>query len=98
VIVSTSPFFRPKDYGIPLGHDHAGQITALFHDPFYPMLHGLLQSLGQAGIRERIETVFGRSGVYPFRATVHEAPDDSGPEVVQIANLMPKGTRHGDGL
>jgi len=76
----------------------AGQITALFHDPFYPMLHGLLLALGQAGIRERIDAVFGRSGVYRFRATVQEAPDDSGPEVVQIGNLMREGTRHGDGL
>jgi hypothetical protein len=76
----------------------AGQIAALFRDPFYPMLHGLLEALGQAGIRERIDAVFSRSGVYRFRATVHEAPDDSGPPVVQIGNLIREGTCHGLGL
>jgi len=79
-----------------LGWD-AGQIAALFHDPFYPVLHGLLQALGEAGIRARIDAVFARCGVYRFRATVHEALDDSGPEVVQIGTLMREETRHACG-
>ena len=76
----------------------AGQIAALFHDPFYPMLHGLLQALGEAGIRERIDAVFNRRGVFRFRTTVVEAPDDSGPEVIPIGTLMRERNRHDVGL
>jgi len=76
----------------------AGQIAALFHDPFYPMLHGLQQALGEAGIRQRIDAVFNGHGVFRFRATVLEAPDDSGPEVIQIGTLRREGDRHDDGL
>jgi hypothetical protein len=76
----------------------AEQIAALFHDPFYPMLHGLLEALGEAGIRERIDAVFDRGGVFRFRATVHEAPDDPEPEVIQIGILKGEEHRHGDGL
>ena len=36
----------------------AEQIAALFRDPFYPMLHGLWQALGEAGVRDRIDAVF----------------------------------------
>ena len=76
----------------------AGQIAALFHDPFYPMLHGLQQALGEAGIRDRIEAVFNRHGVFRFQATVLEAPDDPRPEVFQIGTLRREGDRHDDGL
>jgi hypothetical protein len=76
----------------------AGQIAALFHDPFYPMLHSLLEAFGAAGIRERIDAVFERYGVFRFRVTVHEAPDDAEPEVVQIGTLRREGGHHGDGL
>ncbi|MFI5456383.1 MAG: hypothetical protein ACHRXM_13120 [Isosphaerales bacterium] len=75
----------------------AGQIAALFHDPFYPVLNGLLQALGEACIRSRIDAVFARYGVYRFRATVHEALDDSAPDVVQIGTLMREEPRHGYG-
>jgi hypothetical protein len=54
----------------------ADQIAALFDDPFYPMLHGLRQALGEAGVRERIDAVFARNGVYRFRATVAEAVEE----------------------
>ena len=77
---------------------NAGQIAALFRDPFYPMLHGLRRALGEAGIRERIEAVLARCGVSRFRSTVHEEPDDAAPELVQIGPLRPEGNRHGDGL
>jgi len=79
-----------------LGWD-AGQIAALFHDPFYPVLHGLLQALGEAGIRARIDAVFARYGVYRLRATVHETLEDSGPDVVQIGTLMREEPRHACG-
>ncbi len=80
------------------------EIAALFHDPFYPMLHGLLEALGETGVRDRINAVFNRDGVFRFRTTVHEAPDDHDhepePEVVQIGafNLKRKEQDHVDGL
>jgi len=76
----------------------AEQIAALFRDPFYPMLHGLRQVLGEAGVRERIDTVFHRCGVFRFRSTVQEEPDEAAPELVQIGLRRPQGVRHGDGL
>jgi len=44
----------------------AEEITALFRDPFYPMLHGLWQVLGEADVRDRIDAVFHRCGVFRF--------------------------------
>jgi hypothetical protein len=76
----------------------AEQIAALFHDPFYPMLHGLWETLGEAGIRARIDAIFSHRGVFRFRATVHEAPDDPGPEVILIGTLSREEDRHGDRL
>jgi hypothetical protein len=76
----------------------AEQIAALFRDPFYPMLHGLRRALGEAGVRERIDAVFRLCGVFRFRATVREEPDDAAPELVQIGPWRPEGVRHGDGL
>ena len=76
----------------------AGQIAALFDDPFYPMLHGLRHALGEAGVRGRIDAVFRGCGVFRFRSTVHEEPDDTAPELVQIGLGRPEGVHHGDGL
>jgi hypothetical protein len=77
----------------------AGQVAELFRDPAYPMLHGLLRAFGEAGIRERIDAVFNRRGVVRFRATVVEAPEESGPDVIQIGGFTRRGgDRHGDRL
>lgn len=75
----------------------AEQIAALFRDPFYPMLHGLWQVLGEADVRDRIDTVFRRCGVFRFRSTVWEEPEDDAPELIQIGLSRPQGVRHGDG-
>jgi hypothetical protein len=79
-----------------LGWD-AEQIAALFRDPFYPMLDGLRQAYGEAGIRERIESVFHHHGVFRFRSTIIEEPDDPAPKLIQIELQGLKGVRHGDG-
>jgi hypothetical protein len=76
----------------------AEQIAALFRDPFYPMLHGLRQALGEAGVRERIDAVFHRCGVFRFRSTVQQEPAEAAPELVQISLCRSQGVRHGDGL
>ncbi|MBV8126238.1 MAG: hypothetical protein JO114_01075 [Planctomycetaceae bacterium] len=77
---------------------NAEQIAALFRDPFYPMLHGLWRVLGEAGVRERIDAVFHRNGVFRFRSTVHEEPGEAAPELIQIGLGRPQEVRHGDGL
>jgi hypothetical protein len=61
------------------------------------MLYGLRHALGEAGVRERIDAVFHRCGVFRFRYTVHEEPDEAAPEVVQIGLSRSEGVRHGDG-
>jgi hypothetical protein len=72
-------------------------IAALFRDPFYPMLHGLWQILGEATVRERIEAVFERYGAFRFRSTVYEAPDEPAPDLIQIGLGRPQGVYHGNG-
>jgi hypothetical protein len=81
-----------------MGWDIAA-IVGLFRDPSYPLLHGLWLALGEAAVRERIASVVRRYGVYRFRATVHEEPEDteSGPELVQIGPLGPGESRHAHG-
>src|SRR5437867_7081973 len=39
------------------------QIFGLFQQPIYPALNALLEFYGEAGIRQRIGKVLGRSGV-----------------------------------
>ena len=75
----------------------AEQIVALFRDPFYPMLHGLWRVLGEADVRDRIDAVFHRCGVFRFRSTVQEQPDEDAPEFIQIGPSKPQGVRHGNG-
>lgn len=62
------------------------QILSLFHDPFYPVLQGLGQALGDAEIRRRIAAILEQYGVYRFQCNIQEAPEE--PEVVPIAGLM----------
>jgi hypothetical protein len=76
----------------------ADQIAALFQDPFYPLLHGLWLTLGPEAVRERIEDVFRTHGVYRFCATVHEAPEEEEPDVVQIGFGSWEGNRHAASL
>jgi hypothetical protein len=80
-----------------LGWD-AEQVLALFRDPFYPLLNDLRDALGEDALRERIGAIFQRAGVYRFRATVREAPEEVVPELVQIGPMGLGGGRHGDGL
>jgi hypothetical protein len=74
------------------------RIAALFRDPFYPMLHGLQQAFGEAGLRERIDAVYHRYRVVRLRVTLDEQPDGPAPEPVQIGLGRPQGGRHADGL
>ena len=74
------------------------QILGLFRDPFYPLLHGLWLALGEEAIRERVASVVTRYGVYRFRSSIIEEPEDSAPELVQIGPLGPGGSRHDRGL
>jgi hypothetical protein len=62
------------------------------------MLQGMGQALGEAAIRERIDAAFGRYGVFRFRATVSELPNEGAPELVQIGPGKRREGHHGDGL
>ena len=73
-------------------------ILGLFRDPFYPLLHGLWLTLGEAAIRERVASVVSRHGVYRFRSSIREEPEDATPDLVQIGPMGPGGSRHGRGL
>lgn len=61
------------------------QILSLFHDPFYPVLQGLGQALGDAEIRRRIAAILETYGVYRFQCNIQEAPEE--PEVIQLSGL-----------
>jgi hypothetical protein len=61
----------------------ADQITALFHDPCFPLLHGLGQVFGEDGLRQRIEAVFRRLGGFRFQSTIYEQPVET-MELVQL--------------
>jgi hypothetical protein len=68
-----------------MGHT-AEEILALFRDPFYPALRGMLEANGEEVIRGRIEAILARMGVFQVRATVRETPPPAGfqSEPVQI--------------
>jgi hypothetical protein len=80
-----------------LGWD-ADQVLALFRDPFYPVLNDLRDALGEEALGERIGAIFRRTGVYRFRATVREAPEEVEAELVQIGPMRVGGDRHVRGL
>ncbi len=58
----------------------ADQIISLFRDPFFPVLHRLWQTLGDAELRTRIASFVETFGVFHFRSTMVESPDDTGTE------------------
>jgi hypothetical protein len=56
-----------------MGHG-AEEILALFRDPFYPALRGMLEANGEDVIRKKIEAILTTMGVFQFRASVRESP------------------------
>jgi hypothetical protein len=69
-----------------MGWDGA-QILALFQDPFYPSLNHLWQVYGAEYIRDRVNSLLRETGVFRFRGTVVDGPEDEpeeGPELVQL--------------
>jgi hypothetical protein len=76
----------------------AEQILGLFRDPFYPLLNDLRDALGEDVLRQRIGAIFECAGVYRFRATVREAPEEIEPELVQIGPMRLEESHHGNGL
>jgi hypothetical protein len=62
----------------------AKQILRLFRDPYYPALHALFLLWGEDGIRERVAAVIGSTGVFQFEGTVHDEPERSEPELIEL--------------
>ncbi len=66
----------------------ADQLLGLFHSPAYPVLNQLREHYGEAEVRQRIQALLGRSGVFRFRETIAEDPEpaeDDEPELIQIS-------------
>ena len=70
----------------------ADQILGLFRDPFYPVLHGLRQALGDDELRNRIATVVETFGVFRFRSTIDECSEDAETEAFDDLLLEQYGT------
>jgi hypothetical protein len=60
-------------------------IMTLFRDPFYPALNALLSALGEAALRQRVESIIQQIGVLRFH--VVEAPADPSQEVAELIEL-----------
>jgi hypothetical protein len=54
------------------------EILELFRSPFFPALHGLLRAYSEAGVRERVAAVLGRTGTLRFRAVVARGAGSGG--------------------
>jgi hypothetical protein len=64
----------------------AEQLMALFRSPAYPLLHQLLAHYGEAAVRDRVEGLVGRSGLFQVREVFAEEPDDDEePDVVPLS-------------
>ena len=72
------------------------QILELFQSPDYPFLHQMLQVMGAAALKARIERVIARCGV--FRVRTLEAAPDPELELVHIAPLPEGGAKYESGL
>ena len=72
------------------------QILQLFQSPDYPFLHHMLQVQGADAVRNRIDQVIARCGVFRVR-TVEAAPDPE-LELVTIAPLTEGGPQDESGL
>ncbi len=66
------------------------QILELFQSPDYPFLHQMLRVLGAGAVRERIERVIARCGVFRT-STIEAAPD---PELELVNIMTAPGRRH----
>ena len=79
----------------------AERIFALFRDPFYPPLHGLLGHFGEEGVRERIAGLVRRTGAFRFEASVDDEPEPEteGPELIELGirgRRAPKEDSHAE--
>jgi hypothetical protein len=70
----------------------AEQLLGLFHSPAYPVLQQMLACYGEAVVRERVEALLGRSGVFRVREVVAEdpGPEADEPELIQLTIRVPE--------
>jgi hypothetical protein len=71
-----------------LGWD-AEQVLALFCDPYYPALHGLLELYGEAAVRQQIAAVFERTGVFHVTVRELEVSEDGSAELPLVELQIP---------
>jgi hypothetical protein len=78
-------------------------VVGLFRDPAYPALGALLQYFGEAGVRQRVEVVLKRMGVFRVSGIVLDEPEpeEEEPERIQLGVSRvhaSKGDRHVQGV
>jgi hypothetical protein len=64
------------------------QLMELFHNPFYPVLNQLLAYYGEEAVRERVQALVGRSGVFRVHEVIEDEPEpaeDDEPELIQLS-------------
>jgi hypothetical protein len=67
---------------------NAEQLLELFGSPAYPVLNQLREHYGAEEVRQRIQALLGRSGVFRFRETIAPDPEpeeDDEPELIQLS-------------
>ena len=68
---------------------NADAIFALFGNPDYPALNGLLQVYGHRAIRSRIDSILTETGVFRFEGYVREDPEPETEELELVELGMP---------
>jgi hypothetical protein len=66
----------------------ADQILALFHNPAYPVPQQLLELVGEAMVRQRVQEVVGQAGVVGFREFIDDEPEpdeEHEPVLIQLS-------------
>jgi hypothetical protein len=64
------------------------ELLGLFHNPMYPVLNQLREHYGDEAVRQRVQALLGRSGVFRFQETIAldpEPADEDGPELIQLS-------------
>jgi hypothetical protein len=64
------------------------QLLELFHNPYYPVLNQLLAYYGEEAVRQRVQALVGRSGVFRVHEVIADEPEpaaDDEPELLQLS-------------
>jgi hypothetical protein len=66
----------------------AEQLLEIFQNPMYPVLNQLREHLGDEVIRDKVQTIVERAGIFSFHETIADEPDsiaDDEPELLELS-------------